>query len=78
MKRLKKTGKKCVAWSIVAVMAATVVPPGMLVKAAEPEDETGGNLVLQYDFESLKTGTIVNDTSGNGHAGVVRPTGSGV
>lgn len=59
-------------------MAATVVPPGMLVKAAEPEDETGGNLVLQYDFESLKTGTIVNDTSGNGHAGVVRPTGSGV
>lgn len=51
---------------------------GMLVKAAEPEDETGGNLVLQYDFESLKTGTIVNDTSGNGHAGVVRPTGSGV
>ena len=23
MKRLKKTGKKCVAWSIVAVMAAT-------------------------------------------------------
>ena len=38
----KKTGKKCVAWSIVAVMAATVVPPGMLVKAAEPEDETGG------------------------------------
>lgn len=78
MKRLKKTGKKCVVWSIVAVMAATVVPPGMLVKAAEPEDETGGNLVLQYDFESLKTGTIVNDTSGNGHAGVVRPTGSGV
>lgn len=78
MKRLKKTGKKCVAWSIVAVMAATVVPPGMLVKAAEPADETGGNLVLQYDFESLKTGTIVNDTSGNGHAGVVRPTGSGV
>lgn len=78
MKRLKKTGKKCVAWSIVAVMAATVVPPGMLVKAAEPEDETGGNLVLQYDFESLKTGTIVNDTSGNGLAGVVRPTGSGV
>ena len=78
MKRLKKTGKKCVAWSIVAVMAATVVPPGMLAKAAEPEDETGGNLVLQYDFESLKTGTIVNDTSGNGHAGVVRPTGSGV
>lgn len=78
MKRLKKTGKKCVAWSICAVMAATVVPPGMLVKAAEPEDETGGNLVLQYDFESLKTGTIVNDTSGNGHAGVVRPTGSGV
>lgn len=78
MKRLKKTGKKCVAWSIVAVMAATVVPPGMLVKAAEPEDEIGGNLVLQYDFESLKTGTIVNDTSGNGHAGVVRPTGSGV
>ena len=78
MKRLKKTGKKCGAWSIVAVMAATVVPPGMLVKAAEPEDETGGNLVLQYDFESLKTGTIVNDTSGNGHAGVVRPTGSGV
>ena len=78
MKRLKKTGKKCVAWSIVAVMAATVVPPGMLVKAAEPEDETGGNLVLHYDFESLKTGTIVNDTSGNGHAGVVRPTGSGV
>ena len=78
MKCLKKTGKKCVAWSIVAVMAATVVPPGMLVKAAEPEDETGGNLVLQYDFESLKTGTIVNDTSGNGHAGVVRPTGSGV
>lgn len=78
MNRLKKTGKKCVAWSIVAVMAATVVPPGMLVKAAEPEDETGGNLVLQYDFESLKTGTIVNDTSGNGHAGVVRPTGSGV
>lgn len=78
MKRLKKTGKKCVAWSIVAVMAATVVPPGMLVKAAESEDETGGNLVLQYDFESLKTGTIVNDTSGNGHAGVVRPTGSGV
>lgn len=59
-------------------MAATVVPPGMLVKAAEPADETGGNLVLQYDFESLKTGTIVNDTSGNGHAGVVRPTGSGV
>ena len=42
MKRLKKTGKKCVAWSIVAVMAATVVPPGMLVKAAEPEDETEG------------------------------------
>lgn len=35
-------------------------------------------LVLQYDFKSLKFGTIVNDISGNGNAGVVRPTGSEV
>lgn len=43
---------------------------------AQKEFQKG--MVLHYDFESLKTGTIVNDISGNGKGGEVMPRGSGV
>ncbi|OUO79128.1 hypothetical protein B5F53_08620 [Blautia sp. An249] len=44
--------------------------------ASEPDAQAEEGLVLYYDFESLKNGTIINDQSGTGKAGVVRPTGS--
>ncbi|MEI3219821.1 MAG: hypothetical protein V8S08_09665 [Lachnoclostridium sp.] len=49
-------------------MTVTYLPA--YVSVEETVDPT---LVLHYDFESLKSGTIVNDVSGNGKAGVVRP-----
>lgn len=72
---VKRAVQKAIAITTTVAMTATLVPASMLVRA---EEETQKGLVLQYDFESLKSGTIVNDTSGNGLAGVVRPTGSGV
>ena len=61
--------------ALLAVCAMTVTYLPAYVSAEETVDPT---LVLHYDFESLKSGTIVNDVSGNGKAGVVRPTGSEV
>ena len=61
--------------AMLAVCAMTVTYLPAYVSAEETVDPT---LVLHYDFESLKSGTIVNDVSGNGKAGVVRPTGSEV
>lgn len=78
MKRLKVT-RKIIAASAAIAMTATLIPQSVLVAFAEDAaGSTEKGLVLQYDFKSLQSGTIVNDLSGNGNAGVVRPTGSEV
>ena len=61
--------------ALLAVCAMTVTSLPMIAMAEGTEDE---RLVLHYDFESLKSGTIVNDVSGKGLAGVVCPAGSEV
>ena len=82
MKRFKKWAKKGLALGAVVAMTATSIP--MTGLNAEAAGKMGGKaevedgLVLHYNFESLKSGTIVNDLSGNGRAGVIRPTGSQV
>ena len=76
MKRFETT-KKIIASSAAIAMIATLIPQSVLVAFAEDAvGSTEKGLVLQYDFKSLQSGTIVNDLSGNGNAGVVRPTGS--
>ena len=78
MKRFETT-KKIIASSAAIAMIATLIPQSVLVAFAEDAvRSTEKGLVLQYDFKSLQSGTIVNDLSGNGNAGVVRPTGSEV
>lgn len=78
MKRFETT-KKIIASSAAIAMIATLIPQSVLVAFAEDAvGSTEKGLVLQYDFKSLQSGTIVNDLSGNGNAGVVRPTGSEV
>ena len=76
MKRFKKWAKKGLALDAVVAMTATSIP--MTGLNAEAAGKMGGKaevedgLVLHYNFESLKSGTIVNDLSGNGRAGVIR------
>ena len=81
MRKLKTILRKGAALGAVCAMTLTSLPMQSVVAAeqdgAAPQAEEDG-LVLWYDFESLKSGTIVNDMSGNGYAGVVRPTGSQV
>ena len=74
MKSLKNRMKKCVALGAAFAMVATAMPLSNVAQAAGEDD----GLVLWYNFESLKSGTILNDMSGNGRAGVIRPTGSQV
>ena len=74
MKRVKSLIRKGIAFGAAFAMTATALPLSNVAMAAGEDD----GLVLWYDFESLKSGTIVNDMSGNGYAGVVRPTGSQV
>lgn len=81
MRKLKTILRKGAALGAVCAMTLTSLPMQSVAAAeqdgAAPQAEEDG-LVLWYDFESLKSGTIVNDMSGNGYAGVVRPTGSQV
>lgn len=73
MKRFKKWAKKGLALGAVVAMTATSIP--MTGLNAEAAGKMGGKaevedgLVLHYNFESLKSGTIVNDLSGNGKSG---------
>ena len=76
--KLKKIAKKMVALGTAFAMTLTLMPASLAAGKKEGKEEQKGKLVLHYDFESLKTGTIVNDVSGNGYAGVVRPEGAGV
>lgn len=62
--------RRAIAWILCVVLLLGILPVSGLAA------ETG--LVLHYDFESLKTGTIVNDVSGNGKSAEVMPRGSGV
>ena len=79
VKSLKKWVKKGVALGAACAFAATSLPvTGWTVLAADTKGAKEDGLVLHYDFSSLKTGTIVEDLSGNGKAGVIRPTGSQV
>lgn len=78
MKSFKSLVKKGIALGAACAITATSLPLSDVVRAAGDDGaKAGDGLVLWYDFESLKTGTIVNDMSGNGRAGVVRPEGSG-
>ena len=84
MKKFRGWMKKGAAIGLACAVTVTAVPLPDAVNAEEGQQQsTDGasareddGLILWYDFESLSTGTIVNDMSGNGHAGVVRPTGS--
>ena len=73
MKRVKSLIRKGIAFGAAFAMTATALPLSNVAMAAGEDD----GLVLWYDFSNLD-GTIVNDSSGNGRAGVVRPTGSQV
>lgn len=71
VKSLKKWVKKGVAFGAACAFAATSLPvTGWTVLAADTKGAKEDGLVLHYDFSSLKTGTIVEDLSGNGKAGV--------
>lgn len=79
MKSFKNWMKKGIALGAACAITATSLPLSNVVNAAgDDKAKAGDGLVLYYDFESLKSGTIVEDMSGNGYAGVVRPTGSQV
>lgn len=74
-------GRKQFVRKGIAMCAACAMTVSSLPAVFVYADETNApekKLVLHYDFDSLKSGTIVNDISGNGMAGVVRPTGSEV
>ena len=75
----RKTWTRIGTWLVSASMLVGMVPTYVLaaqLPQAEPRADEG--LVLHYDFESLKTGTIVNDVSSNGKSGEVMPRGSGI
>lgn len=74
VRKVKRILKSCIATALLCAVAGTSIPQ----YAANAAGEIEKGLVLYYDFESLKSGTIVNDVSGNGQNGVVRPAGSGV
>lgn len=79
MKSFKNWMKKGVALGAAFAMTATTFPLSNVAQAAgDGGAKADDGLVLWYDFESLKSGTIINDMSGNGYGGVVRPTGSQV
>lgn len=82
MKRAKKILGKGIALGSIATLTLTSVPAWTLQAAepqtTEPQIEDSKNLILWYDFTSLDSGTIVDDMSGHGKNGVVRPEGSGV
>lgn len=81
MKSFKNWMKKGIALGAAFAMTVTVLPLSDVVNAAEPDKaaaKADDGLRLWYDFESLKSGTILNDMSGNGYAGRVTPEGSGV
>lgn len=81
MKSFKNWMKKGIALGAAFAMTVTVLPLSDIVNAAEPDEAASraeDGLRLWYDFESLKSGTILNDMSGNGYAGRVSPEGSGV
>lgn len=73
MKRVKSLIRKGIAFGAAFAMTATALPLSNVAMAAGEDD----GLVLWYDFSNID-GTIVNDSSGSGRAGVVRPTGSQV
>lgn len=84
MKGFKKWAKKGLALGAVCAITATSLPMTSIQALAAGEKDAKATkedgLILHYNFESVKSGggTIVEDLSGNGRAGVVRPTGSQV
>lgn len=76
MRGRKQFARKGIAMCAACAMTVSSLPAVFVY--ADETDVPEKKLVLHYDFESLKSGTIVNDISGNGMAGVVRPTGSEV
>lgn len=81
MKGFKRWAKKGLALGAVCAITATSLPMTSIQALAAGEKDAKAaedGLILHYDFKSLKTGTIVEDLSGNGKAGVIRPTGSQV
>ena len=82
MRKFRTMLKKGAALGAACAMAMTSLPLQSVV-SAEPGDGSSAKaeedgLVLWYDFDSLKSGTIINDMSGTGYSGVIRPTGSQV
>lgn len=79
MKSFKGLVKKGIALGAACAITATSLPLSDVVRAAGDDGaKAGDGLVLWYDFESLKSGTIVKDMSDNGYDGVIRPEGSQV
>ena len=81
MKRFKSLMKKGIALGAAFAMTATALPLSNTAMAAGTDDAAAraeDGLRLWYDFESLTSGTILNDESGNGYAGRICPEGSGV
>ena len=75
MKSFKNWMKKGIALGAAFAMTVTVLPVSDIVNAAGPEDASAraeDGLRLWYDFESLKSGTVITDLSGNGYGGVIR------
>ncbi len=75
--------KKMKAINTKHTLLVTIVTAGIVISLApmtqaSSEKAVDNNLILHYDFKSLQSGTIANDVSNNGKAGVVRPTGSQV
>lgn len=75
--------KKMKAINTKHTLLVTIVTAGIVINLApmtqaSSEKAVDNNLILHYDFKSLQSGTIANDVSNNGKAGVVRPTGSQV
>ena len=65
-------GRKQFVRKGIAMCAACAMTVSSLPAVFVYADETNApekKLVLHYDFDSLKSGTIVNDISGNGMAG---------
>lgn len=61
---------RTVSMLLCLVMVFSLLPLG--VQAAGSSD----GLILRYDFKSLQSGTIVEDLSGNGKAGLAAPLGA--
>ena len=69
MKGFKRWAKKGLALGAACAITATSLPMTSIQALAAGEKDAKAaeeGLILHYDFKSLKTGTIVEDLSGNG------------